>query len=411
MATVVVVATPAFAVSNNIIVTYAGTGVQGNTGDGGPALQAKLATPTGVVLDNAANVFVSDTGNSRVRKIAAGSTPTNQTITAFAGSGTYGCAGDGGPATAAQLKAPTGVAFYNGDVYIADSGCNKVRKVHQGTITTVAGTGSAGYAGDGGPATSAKLNAPTAVALDSAGDLFIADTGNNVVREVRGGVITTFAGKYWNGNYHYSLSSASEHEDDCSLTGNGGPATSAKLCIPTGLAVSGTTVLISDTGNNQVRKVSGGIITAFAGTGSSGFSGDGGQAVYAKIAYPVGLAYDPLGDVYIVDAGNARVRQVDASGKITTFAGNGTFGAAGDNGPAERAEINSIGGVSTDAANVFLGDTFNNKVRRIHKGGPPPALSEGSTIALAGSVAIVLAGGAFIVGRRRRRKVAVTPAV
>jgi hypothetical protein len=378
----------AWAASNNIIVTYAGNGTSGFSGDGGPAASAKISYPSGVVLDNAANVFFADTHNQRIRKVTA-----NTTISTVAGNGTKGYKGDGGPATSAELNYPTGVArsFTDGTLYIADTGNNRIRKVSPtGTITTYAGTGQSGYTGDtGGAATKAMLSAPTGLAVDTSGNLFIADTGNNVVREVVAatGNIVTIAGT-----------------GKCGLSGNSGPATKAKLCAPSGVAVSGTTVLISDTANSQVRKVSGGTITAFAGTGSSGFSGDGGQAASAKISAPLGVSEDPLGDVYIVDAGNARIRQVDASGKITTFAGIGSFGYSGDGGPAELAKIAPGGGISAeDASNVFFGDTFNQRVRRIHKNGPPPALPEAQNILLGGSAILLLGGGSVVMSRRKRQ--------
>jgi hypothetical protein len=386
----------AFAASNNIIVTYAGNGQSGYSGDGGPSTAAKLDFPSGIVLDNAANIFFDDTVNHRVRKVNA-----SQVITTVAGTGQSGFSGDGGPATAAKFNYPAGVTITGGGVlYIADSGNNRVRKVAtNGVVTTVAGNGSAGYAGDGGPGPSAKLTTPTGLALDGSGNLYIADTGNNVVRKLAtNGTITTYAGKYWSGNNNHQ-----DNGNDCQLTGNTGPATSAMLCAPTGLAVSGSNLLISDTGNNQVRKVNGGTITAFAGTGSGGFSGDGGQATSAKVKWPVGVAYDPLGNVYVVDSGNARIRQVNASGVISTFGGTGSPGFSGDSGPAELAKISTAGGVTTDASNVFFSDTFNQRVRRIHKGGPPPALPEAANVIMAGSAIALLGGGAFVMTRRRRR--------
>jgi hypothetical protein len=309
-----------------------------------------------------------------------------------AGSGQPGTSGDGGPATAAKLAAPTGLAVTStGIVYIAGTANNKVRKVSSaGVITTYAGTGASGSSGDGGPASLAKLNGPIGLAVDSTGNLFIADTGNNKIREVlTNGTIKTFAGTGQSG-----------------FSGNSGPATSAKLNSPLNVAVSGSTVLIADTGNSQVRKVVGGTITAYAGTGSLGYSGDGGQATSAKIALPAGIVLDPLGNGYIVDVGNSRVRQVTASGVISTFAGTGTPGFSGDGGPATLAKILPLcGGVTADAANIFFGDAGNNRVRRVHKGGPPPALPEAplTSAVLAGTAALVLAGAAVVARRNRKR--------
>jgi hypothetical protein len=401
---------PALAASNNIIVTYAGTGQQGYSGDNGQATAAQLNSPTGVVLDNSSHIFFSDTGNQRIRKVDKGTGGgAGGVITTVAGNGTAGYSGDGGPATAAKVNTPTGIVVTSGgNIYFADTGNNVVREISGGVITTVAGirysTGAqnAGGAmmggnnqdckdhGDNGPATSAYLCFPTGVAVDSAGNLYIGDTGNNKVRKVTSsGTITTFAGT-----------------GVCGFNGNTGPAGNAKLCAPTAVATSGSAVLISDTANSQVRKVSGGTITAFAGTGSAGFSGDGGQATAAQINRPIGVSYDPLGNVYVVDAFNARLRQVDASGHITTFAGTGQFGYSGDGGPAELAKIAAFGGVTTDASNVFFGDTANHRVRRIHKGGPPPALPEARNIFLAGSAVLLLGGAVFLSFRARKRSTA-----
>ncbi len=378
---------PAAAASESTMVTYAGNGTPGSSGDGGQATAAQLNQPSGVWLDNAANVFVGDTANHRIRKVTF-----DGVISTVAGTGSPGFSGDGGPATAAQLNGPTGVVTSStGTMYIADTLNNRVRKVEAGVITTVAGTGAPGMSGDGKAAVNAKLSRPTGLALSATGSLYIADTGNHVVRELKPtGTITTFAGTGMPG-----------------FSGNTGSATKAKLKAPTGLATKGKTVLIADTGNSQVRQVSGGTINAFAGTGTSGFSGDGGQATSAQIAGPTGVAYDPLGNVYIVDAGNYRLRQVTGSGKISTFAGNGTAGDSGDNGPCELAQIQALGGVSADAENVFFGDTGNHKVKRCHKkDGPPPALPEApglQSLVLAGSAMAVLGGGFVLTQRARRR--------
>ncbi len=385
-ATSALLLTPAAAATDSTMTTYAGTGTAGPAGDGGPATAAQLNQPSGVWLDNAANVFVGDTFNHRIRKVTF-----DNKISTVAGTGVAGFSGDGGPATAAKLNGPTGVVTSStGTMYIADTLNNRVRKVEAGVITTVAGMGAPGMSGDGRAAMNAKLSAPTGLALSSTGSLYIADTGNNVVRELKpNGIITTFAGSGQPG-----------------FSGNTGAATKARLRAPTGLATRGTTVLIADTSNSQVRKVSGGTITALAGTGAPGFSGDGGQAASARLAGPTGVGYDPLGTVYITDAGNYRVRQVTASGVISTLAGTGTAGDSGDGGPCELAQLRALGGVSADADNVFFGDTGSHKVKRCHKkDGPPPALPEAS-LALAGSALVVLGGGVALTRRARRRSMA-----
>ena len=212
----------------------------------------------------------------------------------------------------------------SGNLYIADTGNNRIRKVSAtGIITTVAGNGSAGYSGDGGPATSAQLDGPEGVAVDGSGNLYIADTCNNRIRKVSAtGIITTVAG---NGSAGYS--------------GDGGPATSAQLSLPAGVAVDGSgNLYIADSGNNRIRKVSAtGIITTVAGNGSPGYSGDGGPATSAQLNQPAGVAVDASGNLYIADSSNNRIRKVSATGIITTVAGNGFDGYSGDGGPATSA--------------------------------------------------------------------------
>jgi sugar lactone lactonase YvrE len=223
---------------------------------------------------------------------------TSGTITTFAGNGTQGFSGDGGPATSAGLSYPGGVAVdAAGNLYIADTSNHRVRKVStSGTITTVAGNGTFGFSGDDGPATNATLSYPTEVAVDAVGNLYIADTGNLRVRKVSAsGTITTVAG---NGIYGFS--------------GDGGPATNASLVIPRGVAVDAVgNLYIADYGNSRVRKVSSwGTITTVAGNGSPGFSGDGGPATSAALGYPRGVAVDAAGNLYIADTDNNRVRKV-----------------------------------------------------------------------------------------------------
>jgi sugar lactone lactonase YvrE len=289
-----VVATGAFAVSgSDTITTIAGTGTAGFSGDGGPATLARLFFPDGVATDGQGNVYIADTHNGRVRKVSA------ETITTIAGTGEEGFSGDGGPAISARLFWPEAVAVDGqGNVYIADRNNHRVRGVSPGgTITTIAGTGAQGFSGDGGPATSAQLSYPSGIAVDGEGNVYIADRDNSRVRKVSAGTIATFAG--------------TGAED---FFGDGGPATSARLDSPGGVAVDGQgDVYIADTGNRRVRKVSGGTITTFAGTGVLGSSGDGGPATSARLALPVGVAADAQGSVYIADTSKSRVRKVGTS--------------------------------------------------------------------------------------------------
>jgi streptogramin lyase len=335
--------------SSGIITTVAGNGTDGSGGDGGPAIFAQLSSPTGVAVDAAGNLYIADANNNRVRKVSSAGI-----ITTVAGNGTIGSGGDGGPATAAQLFSPTGVAVdAAGDLFIADSNNSRVREVSpSGTITTVAGNGTFGFGGDGGPATAAKLNSAAGVAVDAAGDLFIADTQNNRVRKVSpSGVITTVAG---NGTFGPG--------------GDGGPATAAPLAFPQAVAVDASgDLFIADTTNQRVREVSpSGIITTAAGNGFGSFSGDGGRATAAALNDPAGMAVDAAGDLFIADQSNNRVREVSSSGTITTVAGGGT----GDGGPATLAPVAFPPGVAVDAAgDLFIADQDNNRVREVSPSG------------------------------------------
>ncbi len=332
-------------VSGGTIATIAGNGVYRYSGDGGPAVNAALNQPDGVAPDSAGNLFIADYENNRIRKVSGG------TITTVAGIGAMGFSGDGGPAASALLYIPKGVATDSaGNLYIADTGNLRIRKVTGGTITTVAGGGPGfPFSGDGGPATNASLNIPYGVAVDSAGNLYIADTGNNRIRKVTGGTITTVAG---NGN--------------ASFSGDGGPATSASLNVPYGVAVdSAGNLYIADFQNNRIRKVSGGTITTVAGNGVVGFSGDGEPATSALLNYPEGVAVDSAGDLYIADSGNNRIRKV-SGGTITTVAGNGAPAFSGDGGLATSASLDDPVGVAFDSAgNLYIADSENNRIREI----------------------------------------------
>ncbi len=281
-----------------------------------------------------------------------------QIITTFAGNNSYAFAGDGGQATAAVLNTPTGVAVDGaGNIYIADQGNSRIRKINtSGIITTYAGNGTAGFSGDGGQATDAKLNLPSAVAIDAAGNLYIADFSNNRIRKVAvSGIITTIAG---NGIVGY--------------LGDGAPATVGEMTNPTGVAVdAGGNVYIADKGNNRIRKVNtSGIMTTVAGNGAAGFSGDGSAATNARLHQPKGVAVDVLGNMYIADEINSCVRIVNPTGIIYTFAGKDTAGFSGDGGPATLAKISNPVAVTTDATgNVFLTDQVNYRIREINTSG------------------------------------------
>ena len=330
--------------------TFAGlTGV----GDGGPAIAAVLRFPTGVAVDGAGDLYIADRSNNRIRKIDS-----TGTITTIAGTGERGFGGDGGPAVQAQFNFPYGVAVDSaGNLYIADSSNNRIRKVDStGTITTIAGTGTSGFSGDGGAAVQAQFNFPTGVAVDGAGNLYIADTSNQRIRKVDStGTIITIAGTGTSG-----------------FSGDGGDAVQAQFNFPYGVAVdSAGNLYIADSSNQRIRKIdSTGTITTMAGTGTSGFSGDGGDAVQAQLNYPNGVAVDSAGNLYIADRNNQRIRKIDSTGTITTMAGTGEGDFGGDGGPAIQAQLSFPVGVAVDSAgNLYIADTSNQRVRKIDSTG------------------------------------------
>jgi uncharacterized protein (TIGR03437 family) len=338
--------------STGIITTIAGSSAIGDTGDGGPATSASLVAPYALSVDSNGNVFFVQNGDSVVREI----TVAKQYINRVAGNGTAGFSGDGSAATKAQLNFPTGMALdSSGNIYVADSLNHRIRKISGGSISTIAGNGILSYSGDGGPAPSAQLNAPGAVAVDSSGNFYIADTLNSVVRKVSSsGTITTFAG---NGTAGFG--------------GDGSAAGSAQLNRPQGVAVdSSGNVYVADTQNGRVRKISGGIITTVAGSSTQGFGGDGAVATSAALFVPIGLAVDSANNLYIADFTNNRVRKVSAStGIITTVAGNGNSGYSGDGGPAVNAALNGPVGVAVDSnGNLYIADLNNNVVREVSGG-------------------------------------------
>ncbi|MFJ4769427.1 RICIN domain-containing protein [Streptomyces uncialis] len=275
-------------------------------------------------------------------------------ISTVAGTGVAGAAGDDGPAGAAQANRPYGIAVDStGTLYFSDYSGHRVRRITtDGRISTVAGTGTAGYRGDGGPAVSAQLNCPRGVAVDSAGAVYIVDAGNHRVRRIAAdGKISTVAGTGVAG-----------------FSGDNGPATAAQLNLPLAVAVDSTGVLyLTEYHNHRVRRITAdGRISTFAGSGAGGFRGDGGPAVSAQLNRPYGVAVDSAGDVYIADADNHRIRKVTADGKISTVAGTGVAGFGGDGGPAASAQLNFPVGVVVDSTgSLCVPDLRNQRVRRI----------------------------------------------
>jgi hypothetical protein len=347
-----------------LINTVAGNGTAGYGGDGGAATSAELSGPNGVAVDSTGNIYIADYANNRIRKVTA----STGAISTAAGNGTAGFSGDGGTATSAELNGPAAVAVDSaGNLYIADLANNRIRAVNTGSTTvtiagvaikagdiaTVAGNGTRNYSGDGGPATSAELE-PIAVAVDTTGNIYIADLYSSRIREVTAstGIISTVAG---DGTAGYS--------------GDGGAATSAELNHPDGVAVdTAKNIYIADDGNNRVRKVtfSTGFISTVAGNGTAGYAGDGGPPTSAELNGPGGLAADSAGNIYIGDYLNNRIRWVASTSVISTVAGNGTAGYAGDGGRATSAELHGPNGVALDTAgNLYIADYSNNRIRAV----------------------------------------------
>ena len=337
------------------ISTIAGTGSSGYSGDGGAAIDASLNGAYGVALDSSGNVYIGDTKNNRIRMIDA----ITGNISTIAGGGSS--LGDGGAATSAQLDRPSGLALdSSGNIYIVDTWNYRIRKIDAitGYISTIAGTGIRGYSGDNGAATSAQLNSPYGVDLDSYGNVYIADTNNYRIRKIDAstGNISTIAGT---GNYGYS--------------GDGGAATSAQLTNTFGVTLdSYGNVYIADKAAHCIRKIDAitGIISTIAGTGgigSFGYSGDGGAATSAQLRNPFGVALDSSGNVYIADSGNQRIRKVDVStGIISTIAGTGSSGYSGDGGAATSAKLNQTQALTLDSSrNVYIADNKNHIIRKL----------------------------------------------
>ncbi|MEI8280291.1 MAG: hypothetical protein WCG87_11050, partial [Bacteroidota bacterium] len=343
--------------NGNIITTVAGNGTTGYTGDNGPALSATLNSPAGITIDASNNLYIADYGNNCIRKVTF-----SGTITTIAGNGTQGNSGDGGQATLATLNSPIDVCINsNGNLYIADSGNFIIRTINtSGIINTYTGAYTDYKNGDNGPAIAANACAISNVVTDAAGNLYFSEPEHNIIRIVsNSGIITTIAGTGTTG-----------------YTGDNGIATQATLNLPEGLDIDQAgNLYIADKKNNCIRQVnSSGIISTIAGTGTSGYSGDNGPATSARLYYPTGVTIDQLGNIYIADNGNHAIRMVNTStGNISTIAGDGTGiqGFSGDNGPATSAKLSSPYkvAISSTTNNIYISDRKNNRIRKMTLGG------------------------------------------
>jgi sugar lactone lactonase YvrE len=337
------------------IISVAGKTTEGYLGDDSVAINCSLHWPEDIALDASGNIYIADADNNVIRKINGLGIISTVVGDGFeAGTGTGGFGGDGGPASAARLYYPSGIAFdATGNMYICDKKNNRVRMVTPaGIISTFAGTGIQGFSGDGGPATIAQLDSPTRVTVDLSGNIDIADAANNCIRQVNSsGNINTIAGTGATPGFN----------------GDGGLATMALLNDPQDMAIDPAGIMyIADYQNNRIRKVDlSGNISTFAGIGYPGYSGDSSEATVANIYQPSGIATDAAGNVYFSDFANARVRVINAgTGVITTYAGDGVQGYGGDGGPANEAKIYFPQGLAINAmGGVYIADKGNNRIR------------------------------------------------
>ncbi len=372
------------------ITTIAGTEITGYSGDGGPGVKAQFNSPGALAIDDSGNLYIADL--YRIRKLSA-----NGIISTIAGNGTPGFAGDGGPAAAAQISGSVGgsggsLAISAGSLYIADSANNRIRTIAaNGTIQTVAGDGDACcYGGDGSPANSISLDSPLGVAVDAAGNTYISDTYDNAIFRVSpAGALTAVAGVNTAG----------------SNSGDGGPAVHAFVRTPVGMTFDASgNLYVAEAGGFRVRKIDpAGMITTVAGTGVQGYvwSFEGSPAAAANLTWPEDVAVDASGNLYIADTAADAIRKVTPAGIITTVAGTGTAGFSGDGGPATSAQIKTPSGVAVDrSGNLYIADTYNLRIRKVTPDGIITTVAGGGTVYTGDGIAATTAGLAFPAGVR-----------
>lgn len=342
-----------------IITTIAGNGFNAYSGDGGPATAASIYNPLGVAADGAGNVYIVDTKNHCIRKVNSAGI-----ISTIAGNGTVGYSGDGGPATAAKLYIPNKIALDGaGNIVFGDNGNFCIRKINAaGIISTIVGTGTAGNSGDGGPAIAAQINACPGLAIDAVGNIFFSDAVKNTIRKINtSGIVSTIAG--------------------CGLSGymgDGGPATAARFNEPFGIAVDGAgNIYVAEYSNNCIRKVSAsGIVSTVTGALVTGYSGDGGPATSSKLNRPISVVVDQNNEIYIGDHNNSVVRKISNTGIITTIAGTGVSGFSGDGGPATAAQLRGPSDVCVDpTGSLLIADYVDSRIRKINNVVAVPVVS------------------------------------
>ncbi len=375
-----------------IITTYAGNGINSTTGDGTPATSASVSSPTGVAFDSRGNLYIASYSGEKIRKVDF----STGVISTYAGTGSGGFSGDGGPAISAQIHWPTYMAVDDSDnLYFSDAGNQRIRKINAltGIIQTIAGNGTCSYSGDGGLAISSGICSPYGLAFDSYYNLFFADRANNVIRKINtSGIITTVAGNNIIG-----------------FSGDGGPATNAQLRLPTSVAIDSlNNIYIADFPNQRIRRVDSvtGIITTVVGDGSGSYNGEGIVATSAGIN-PWDIKFDTKGNLYIADYGNQRTRKVDTNLIVTTIAGNGISGYSGDGGAATLAQLYNPEGIAIDVCgNIYISDDANHRIRKVTTDSPiistpTIALSGGTSFPLGSTVPVTAvvsgAGSSYII--------------